>query len=113
MRIGVWSDSVGFPKREIGGTMMAEYIEQEALIREITADMGACSGAPDDVQKHDEQCNYAISCIENAPTANVVPVSELVELRNWLYENGQITMRGHWCLSKLIAQYGGYGDGKT
>lgn len=31
-------------------------------------------GAPDDVQRHDEQCNYAINMIEDAPAADVAPV---------------------------------------
>lgn len=31
-------------------------------------------GTPDDVQKHDEQCNYAINMIEDAPVADVAPV---------------------------------------
>ena len=29
-------------------------------------------GAPDDVQRHDEQCNYAINMIEDAPAADIV-----------------------------------------
>lgn len=45
---------------------MAEYIEREALIREIISNMTFFIGTPDEVQKHDEQCNYAISCIEDA-----------------------------------------------
>lgn len=53
---------------------MAEYIEREALIREIISDMTLFIGDSDAVQKHDEQCNYAISCIEDAPTADVIPV---------------------------------------
>ena len=93
--------------------MMAEYIEREALIREITVDMAAFAGSPDDVRKHDEQCNYAILCIEGASTANAVSVSELVKLRDWLYENDQITLRGLGRLNRLIAEYGGYGDGET
>ena len=53
---------------------MAEYFEKDALIREIISDMTAFIGDPDAVQKHDEQCNYAISCIESAPAADVAPV---------------------------------------
>lgn len=59
---------------------MAEYIEREALIREISSDMTLFIGDPDAVQKHDEQCNYAISCVEDAPAVkpepNWIPVSE-------------------------------------
>lgn len=53
---------------------MAEYFEKEALIREIISDMALFMGDPDAVQEHDERCNYAISCIENAPAADVAPV---------------------------------------
>ena len=53
---------------------MAEYIEREELIRQITCNMVEFIGTPDDVQKHDEQCNYAICMIEDAPVADVAPV---------------------------------------
>ena len=53
---------------------MAEYFEKEALIREIISDMASFVGDPDAVQKHDERCNYAISCIESAPVSDVAPV---------------------------------------
>jgi hypothetical protein len=53
---------------------MAEYFEKEALIREIISDMASFVGDPDAVQKHDEQCNYAISCIESATVSDVAPV---------------------------------------
>lgn len=53
---------------------MAEYIEREALIREIISNMASFIGTPDEVQKHDEQCNYAISCIEDALSVDVAPV---------------------------------------
>lgn len=53
---------------------MAEYIEREELVRQIICNMAEFIGAPDDVQKHDEQCNYAINMIEGAPVADVAPV---------------------------------------
>ena len=53
---------------------MAEYIEREALVRQIICSMAEFIGAPDDVQKHDEWCNYAINMIEEALAADVVPV---------------------------------------
>lgn len=90
---------------------MAEYIDRDALVRQIICNMAEYVGAPDDVLKHDEQCNYAISCVENAPAADVVPVSELLTLRDALYENDQITMRGLARLNMLIAKYGGYDHG--
>lgn len=54
--------------------VMAEYIERDALVRQISCNMAEYVGAPDDVLKHDEQCNYAISCVESAPAADVAPV---------------------------------------
>ena len=53
---------------------MAEYFEKDALSREIISDMASFVGDPDAVRKHDEQCNYAISCIESAPAADVTQV---------------------------------------
>ena len=53
---------------------MAEYIERESLVRQIICNMTEFVGAPDDVQKHDEQCNYAIDMIEDALIVDVAPV---------------------------------------
>ena len=53
---------------------MAEYIERDALVRQISCNMAEYVGAPDDVQIHDEHCNYAINIIEDAPAADVAPV---------------------------------------
>ena len=53
---------------------MTEYIERESLVRQIICNMTEFVGAPDDVQKHDEQCNYAIDMIEDALIADVAPV---------------------------------------
>lgn len=49
--------------------------------------------------------------IDEFPAADVVPVSELLTLRDALYENDQITMRGLDRLNMLIAKYGGYDHG--
>ena len=53
---------------------MAEYIERESLVRQIICNMTEFVGASNDVQKHDEQCNYAIDMIEDALIADVAPV---------------------------------------
>ena len=53
---------------------MVEYIERGSLVRQIICNMTEFIGAPDDVQKHDEQCNYAINMIEDALIADVAPV---------------------------------------
>lgn len=43
--------------------------------------------------------------IENAPTVNAVPISELLNLRDSLYETDRITMNGLKLLNQLIAKY--------
>lgn len=53
------------------------------------------------------------SAIKNAPTVDAVPVSELEELRDYLYAEDLIFMRGLAELNKLIANYGGTKAGKT
>ena len=53
---------------------MVEYIERGSLVRQIICNMTEFIGAPDEVQKHDEQCNYAIYMIEDAQAADVAPV---------------------------------------
>lgn len=62
---------------------MAEYIDREALVRQIICSMTEFVGAPDDVQKHDEQCNYAINMIEDAPAADVAPVVHGRIIESW------------------------------
>ena len=44
--------------------------------------------------------------IANAPTVDAVPVSELKKLRDYLYAEDLIFMRGLAELNKLIAKYG-------
>ena len=44
--------------------------------------------------------------ISNAPTVDAVPVSELKKLRDYLYAEDLIFMRGLAELNKLIANYG-------
>ena len=44
--------------------------------------------------------------IERAPTVDAVPVSKLEELRDYLYSEDLISMRGLAELNKLIASYG-------
>ena len=53
------------------------------------------------------------SDIKNAPTVDAVPVSELEELRDYLYAEDLIFMRGLAELNKLIAKHGGTEAGKT
>ena len=51
--------------------------------------------------------------IANAPTVDAVPVSELEKLRDYLYAEDLIFMRGLAELNKLIANCGTKMDGGT
>lgn len=73
-------------------------IDANALIKEANAD--GAYGYVDAKQ------------IADAPTVAAVPVSELISLRDSLYEDNLITMRGLRDLNMLIAKYeGGKTDG--
>ena len=43
--------------------------------------------------------------IDEAPTVDAVPVSELIALRDTLYDTDEITLHGIYRLNKLIAKY--------
>lgn len=47
------------------------------------------------------------SSIESAPAVDVVPIDELLELRDKLYETDKITMKGLKMLNELIEKYNG------
>ena len=49
--------------------------------------------------------NYATLILREAPTIDAVPVSELKKLRDYLYAEDLIFMRGLAGLNKLIANY--------
>ena len=61
-------------------------------------------------RQHEGEPGKARKLIEDAPTVAAVPVSELLSLRDNLYEDNLITMRGLRDLNILIAKYEG---GKT
>ena len=50
--------------------------------------------------------NYATLILQESPTVDAVPVSELKKLRDYLYAEDLIFMRGLAELNKLIANYG-------
>ena len=50
--------------------------------------------------------NYATLILREAPTVDAVPVSELKKLRDYLYAEDLILMRGLAELNKLIANCG-------
>ena len=55
--------------------------------------------------------NYATLILQEAPTVDAVPVSKLEELRDYLYAEDLIFMRGLAELNKLIANYGAKMEG--
>lgn len=55
--------------------------------------------------------NYATLILREAPTVDAVPVSKLEELRDYLYEEDLIFIRGLAELNKLIANCGSKIDG--
>lgn len=55
--------------------------------------------------------NYATLILREAPTVDAVPVSELKKLRDYLYAEDLIFMRGLAELNKLIANCGAKIDG--
>ena len=71
---------------------MARLIDADALIKEACAD--GAYGYVDAKQ------------ISEAPTIDAVPVSELEKLRDYLYSEDLIFMRGLAELNKLIANCG-------
>ena len=71
---------------------MTRLIDADALIEEALTE--GAYGYVDALQ------------IENAPTVDAVPVSELKKLRDYLYAEDLIFMRGLAELNKLIANCG-------
>ena len=58
---------------------------------------------------------YFVYCqdIDEAPTVDAVPISELTALRDTLYDMDAITFRGLAKINQLIAKYGGQGISNT
>ena len=55
--------------------------------------------------------NYATLILQEAPTVDAVPVSKIEELRDYLYAEDLIFMRGLAELNKLIANCGAKMEG--
>ena len=87
--------------------MMARLIDTDAVIRHKRKMSGADFGG----EFWDEA--VLVSDIKNAPTIDAVPVSELKKLRDYLYAEDLIFMRGLAELNKLIANHGGTKAGKA
>ena len=93
---------------------MAKYIDREALIewlkriplKDLSDGLGLCRVImEDDFKKAIKKMPKGI-IVDVAPTMDAVPVSELEKLRDYLYEEDLIFMRGLAELNKLIAKYG-------
>lgn len=94
---------------------MAEYIERETFLKDI--EERYCLPCKEAGRDHNG-CKCRACWVDDmrgdvidATAADVAPVSELFALRDALYENDQITMRGLARLNMLIAKYGGYDHG--
>lgn len=94
---------------------MDEYIKRQAFLEDV--EKRYCLPCKE-VGKDHNGCMCRACWVDDmrgevidAPAADVVPVSELLTLRDALYENDQITMRGLARLNVLIAKYGGYDHG--
>ena len=86
--------------------MIMRLIDANTLLRHKRK----MSGADFDGEFWDEA--VLVSDIKNAPTVDAVPVSELEELRDYLYAEDLIFMRGLVELNKLIAKYGAQAEKK-
>ena len=76
---------------------MPEYIERERLLRRFNIDdMMNVNGTLISLEN-------ARNTISNFPAVDAVPVSKLEELRDYLYNENLIFMRGLAELNKLIA----------
>ena len=93
---------------------MAKYIDREALIEwlkhipliDLSDGRGLCRVIfEDDFKKAIKNIPEGI-IVDVAPTMDAVPVSELKKLRDYLYAEDLIFMRGLAELNKLIANYG-------
>ena len=94
---------------------MAKYIDREDLIEwlkripliDLSDGRGLCRVIMEDDFKK------AIKNIPKGIIIGAVPVSELEELRDYLYAEDLIFMRGLAELNKLIANYGAKMDGSS
>ena len=87
---------------------MAKYIDRDALVewlkriplKDLSDGLGLCRVIMEDDFKK------AIKKMPKGIIVDAVPVSELKELRDYLYKEDLIFMRGLAKLNKLIANYG-------
>ena len=95
--------------------MAKYYIDREALVewlkriplKDLSDGLGLCRII------REEDFKKAIKNIPKGIIIGAVPVSELEELRDYLYAEDLIFMRGLAKLNKLIAKHGGTKAGKA
>lgn len=80
---------------------MADLIDRAAL------GIGMANSLVFDKVEYAHGWNCAVEIIQNAPAVDAVPIDEMLELRNSLYETDKITMNGLKMLNELIAKYDG------
>ena len=92
---------------------MQEYIEKEALVLDLDRRHDFLEEMHGGCDQYTMGFLEAVLRVENFLSADAVPVSELEELRDYLYAEDLIFMRGLAKLNKLIANHGGTKTGKT
>ena len=88
---------------------MLSFLEEvgDGRIKDLSDGLGLCRVIMEDDFKK------AIKNMPKGIIVDAVPVSELEELRDYLYSEDLIFMRGLAKLNKLIAKHGGTETGKT
>ena len=92
---------------------MAKYIDREALVIDLDRRHDFLEEMHGGCDQYTMGFLEAVLRVENFLPADAVPVSELEKLRDYLYAEDLIFMRGLAELNKLIAKYGGKEAGKT
>ena len=87
---------------------MARLINSDALHRKVMMETNPYGKPTIDYDSGVKVLEW----IDKAPTVDAVPVSELKKLRDYLYAEDLIFMRGLAELNKLIAKHGGTKAGK-
>ena len=82
--------------------IMARLIDADALHRKVKMETNPYGKPTIDYDSGVKVLEW----IDKAPTMDAVPVSELKKLRDYLYAEDLIFMRGLAELNKLIANYG-------
>ena len=85
---------------------MREYIDREALVIDLDRRHDFLEEMHGGCDQYTMGFLEAVLRVENFLSADAVPVSELKKLRDYLYAEDLIFMRGLAELNKLIAKHG-------